>query len=336
MNIKDIAKIAGVSVSTVSRVLNNSEEVSEKTKENIIEIMKENNYVPNNSARNLKRITSNAIGVLVDSGYNPFFYEFINIINSRVSEVGFSMIIQFMDGRRNDMFTAKEFIKEKRLSGLICMGLDFKNVDKNLFIGIEVPIVAISSSIPEDILECLSSININDFDSAYKAVKVLIDAGHREIGIIGSNDENDLCGIARFSAYKRAQKDSGIRVKKRFMEFADYTFSTGYDAMKRLLLKKEVPTAVFVISDIMAVGAARACKELGYVVPDDISIIGFDGIDYGKYYVPAITTVRQPFEYMARESVSLIMELIKEGTKNRHINFETEILKRESVKILNK
>lgn len=332
MNIKDIAQICEVSVSTVSRVLNDSSEVSEKTREKILNVMKENNYVPNNSARNLKRINSNSIGVLVDSGYNPFFYEIINIINECVREKGYSMITQFMDSRKNDMFTAKEFIKEKRLSGLICVGLDFMNVDKVVFDGIEIPIVAVSSNVSEEILDIVSSVNIDDFESAYKAVNLLIDYGHTEIGIITSKSDKDFCGQTRLLAYEKALKDAGIRIKKTYIEVADYTFETGYQAMKKIALKKKVPSAVFVISDIMAIGAARACAEMGLKIPKDISIVGFDGIDYAKYHVPSITTVKQPFEHMARESVSLIIELINEGSKNRHINFEVKILERESVK----
>lgn len=334
LNIKSIAKIAGVSVSTVSRVLNDSIEVKEETREKIIKIMHENNYIPNNSARNLKRINSNSIGVLVDGGYNPFFYEIINIINKSIEDYGYSMVTQYIDNKLNDMKIAKEFIKEKRLSGLICIGLDFININKSFLEGIEIPVVVASSAVSPELVEFVSSVNIDDFDAAYKATKLLIDNGHKEIAIIASDSEEDFCGRTRLLAYEKALKDNNIRLKKSYVEFAGYSFDTGYEAMKRILSKKKLPSAVFVISDIMAIGATRACLEAGVCVPEQMSIMGFDGIDYAKYYSPSITTVKQPYEYMAKESVSLVIELINEKSKNRHINFEVKIIERESVKSL--
>ncbi|MGL5067823.1 MAG: LacI family DNA-binding transcriptional regulator [Sarcina sp.] len=331
MNIKDIAKVAGVSVSTVSRVLNNSEEVSESTRKNILDIIKEYNYIPNNSARNLKLIKSNTIGVLVDSGYNPFFYELINIMNVGLLNKNLKMVAQFIDSREDSLFFIREFIKEKRLDGLICVGINFSNVDIQIIKNIKTPIVGISSNIPIEFQDYISSINIDDFISTYDAVKYLINLGHKDIGIIGSVSEDDKCGNMRMKGYEQAHKDLNIRLKKTFKEFGNYTFETGYSAMKKLLMKKKIPTAVFVISDIMAVGAAKACKEMGFEIPKDISIMGFDGIDYTKYYNPSITTVKQPFEYMAKEGVQLIYELVSENAKHKNLVFETTILQRESV-----
>ncbi|MGL5648132.1 MAG: LacI family DNA-binding transcriptional regulator, partial [Clostridium sp.] len=315
-------------------VLNNSEEVSENTRKNILDIMKEYNYIPNNSARNLKIIKSNTIGILVDSGYNPFFYELINIINGDLLEKGFHMVTQFMDSRKDDLESIQEFIKEKRLDGLICIGINFIKANEEVIKNIKTPIVAISSYVSEGAKEYISSVNINDFKESYKAVKFLIDKGHREIGIIGSIEKDDSCGNERLRAYKKAQEEAKIRGKKIFIEFGDYTFESGYNAGKKLISKKKMPTAIFAISDIMAVGAAKAFQDIGLEIPKDISIIGFDGIPYTKYYNPAITTVKQPFEYMAKESVNLIYEMVNENGKHKHINFEAEVLERESVKNL--
>ncbi|MGL4452788.1 MAG: LacI family DNA-binding transcriptional regulator [Sarcina sp.] len=334
MNIKDIAKIAGVSVSTVSRVLNNSEEVSDSTKENILAIIKEYNYIPNNSARNLKLIKSNTIGVVVHSGYNPFFYELINIINVGLVNKGFNMVAQFMDSNKDSLLFIREFVKEKRLDGLICIGINFSEADIEIIKSINTPIVGISSNISDKVDGYVSNINIDDFASAYDTVKYLEELGHKDIAIIGSISKEDRCGNVRMQGYEKAHKDLNLRTKKSFKEFGNYTFETGYSAMKKLLMKKKVPTAVFAISDIMAVGAARACDEMGYKIPEDISIIGFDGIDYTKYYNPPITTVKQPFEYMVKEGVQLIYELVNENGKHKNIIFETSILERESIKNL--
>ena len=336
MNIKGIAEIAGVSVSTVSRVLNDSSEVKDITREKIMEIMKEQKYVPNNSARNLKRIDSKSIGVLVDGGYNPFFYEVINIISKDIKEKGYSMVVQYRSRKDKELLTAREFIKEKKLSGLICIGINFLDVDieRSHISDIEVPIVSISAFISKEISKYISSVNIDDFKAAYSATNVLINNGHSEIGIITSDKENDFCGRTRLQAYEKALCDNNLKVKKAYIEFGDYTFETGYKAMERMIKKKKVPTAIFIISDIMAIGAAKACANFGIRVPEDISIIGFDGIEHTKYFHPSLTTVKQPYEYMAAESVSLLMELINDKAKHQHINFDVKIIERDSVKAL--
>lgn len=336
MNIKGIAELAGVSVTTVSRVLNDSSEVKDDTREKIIRIMKEQKYVPNISARNLKRIDSKSIGVLVDGGYNPFFYEVINIIGKSIEEKGYSMVVQYGSKRGDELLTAREFVKEKKLSGLICVGINFFDIDirKSHISDINIPLVSVSSFISDTVKDYISSVNINDFKAAYSATKVLIDNKHNEIGIITSDEENDFCGKTRLQAYEKALLDSGLKVKKSYVEFGDYTFEAGYRAMERILSKKKRPTAVFVISDIMAIGAAKACASMGLKVPEDISIVGFDGIEHTRYFHPSLTTVKQPYEYMAAESVSLLMELINDKAKNKHVSFDVKVIERDSVKNL--
>ena len=332
MNIKDIAKIAGVGVATVSRVINNQDDVKAETRKRVLEVIEKYNYIPNNSARNLKRTSSKNIGVLVDSGHNPFFYEIMNIIGNRIHNLGYSMIVKNNHGFRNDLVAIREFVIEKKLVGIICVGLNLNDAEEDVIKSIDIPIVVVSSNInTENIKNSISSLNIDDYQSAYMTTKLLIDYGHREIGMISVKEENDRCGSLRLEGYKKALEEHGIKFKEEYVEYGSYDLKSGYEAMERLIKGKYMPSAVFIISDIMAIGAMRACRDNCINISKDVSVIGFDGIDYGEYLQPSLSTVKQPFEHMAKESVDLIMELIQGKSKNKHIVFDTEIIERESL-----
>lgn len=331
MNIKDIAKLAGVGSTTVSRVINNQSDVSEATRNKVLDIIKKYNYIPNNSARSLKSTSSKIIGVLVDGRYNQFYYEIINIIGNKVQELGYSMILKNNHNSLTDIGAAREFILEKRLVGLICIGLDFIKVEEKEFKQIDIPLVLVSSNISKDISQKLySSIDIDDFKSAYDAVTMLIKKGHSKIAIITAKGDKGFCADLRLQGYKEALKENNISINLDFIEYGTYCFESGYDAMKRIVKNKA--TAVFVISDIMAIGAARLCAEENIVIPDDISIIGFDGINYSEYYSPAIGTVKQPYEEMSLKCVDLIIGLIDKKEEGKHIIFDTKVIERESIK----
>lgn len=335
MNIKDIAKLAGVGVATVSRVINNQAEVKEETRKKVLEVIEKYNYIPNNSARNLKRTSSKNIGVLVDSRHNPFFYEIMNILGNKIHNLGYSMILKNNHGFRNDVVAIREFVIEKKLAGIICVGLNLNDAEEDTIKAIDIPIVVVSSNInTENIKNNISSLNIDDFQSAYLATKLFIDYGHREIGIISAKEENDRCGSLRLKGYKKALEEYGIEFKEEHVEYGTYDLKSGYEAMERLIKGKSMPSAVFIISDIMAIGAMRACNDNCVNISKDVSIIGFDGIEYGEYVVPSLSTVKQPFEHMANESVDLIMELINNKSKNKHLLFQTEIIERESLRKL--
>lgn len=333
VNIKDIAKIAGVGVATVSRVLNNHPDVKDETRENVLKIIEDYHYIPNNSARNLKRIDSEDIGVLVKGISNPLFSLMTQIMEQILSSGGYSVIIHHqLDNRLADIDVASEFVQEKRLKGLICLGGDFEDVDEKLVRRLGVPLLLISSSQNNTEPRFFSSVGIDNEIAALKAVSYLCEMGHRKIGIITSGEGDKNIGRKRTEGYLKALSKFDIeKVDARF-ELGGYTFESAYEAMKRLLVKAPEITAVFAISDIMAIGAMRAIFDMGLNVPEDISIIGFDDIDYARYYKPALTTVRQPVVDMAEKSAELMIEAIEsEASYEQHV-FNTELMVRETVK----
>ncbi|QEK11506.1 LacI family transcriptional regulator [Crassaminicella thermophila] len=334
LSIKDIAKIAGVGVSTVSRVLNNHPDVKDETRKKVLNIIEEYNYIPNNSARNLKRSSSKNIGILVKGIYNPFFSKMIKSIEEKIDEEGYSMILHYNDNNSDDIEAAIELIKEKKLKGLICLGGDFDNIEEQ-FMQLKTPIVLTSINITEKVnKDVFSSVIIKNEEAAFEAVDFLCQLGHKKIGIITTGEGDKNVGKLRFEGYKNALDKNGIIFNDDFLEFGHYTFESAFNAMNKLLDKDLGLTAVFVTSDIMAIGASKAVLSRGLNIPDDISVIGFDGIEYSEYFHPSLTTVKQPVEEMGQKSIEILFDLIKNKNKHQHVIFETELLIRESCKKL--
>ena len=338
MNIRDIAKLSGVGVSTVSRVLNNHPDVKESTREKVLQVIKESNYIPNNSARILKQNNTKNIGVLVKGVFNPFFSEMLNVIGNKINESKYTMILQQNDyGFSEDVDTLKSFIKEKRLQGVICLGGNFINSDEENFKNIDVPVILTSvNAIMPNIKDKYSTVGIDNLKSAYYATKYLIDLGHKNIAIM-LGEKNDLCiSWWRYKGYKEALEESNIEVNSDNVIIGDYDTRVAYNETKKLLEKNKEITAIFAISDVMAIGVAKAIAELGLKIGKDISIVGFDGMDITEFYNPGITTMKQPKEAMALKSVELLLALLTGKGEHRHILLDTELIERESTKELTK
>lgn len=332
MNIKDIARLAEVGVSTVSRVINNHPDVKDETRKKILKIIKESKYIPNNSARMLKQNNTNNIGVLVKGVFNPFFSQITNVIGSTITEKGYTMIIEQNDYNfYQDVDTLIAFVNEKRLQGVICLGGNFIDINNDSFNSIDVPIVLTSvNTISKKAKDRYSSVGIDNVKSAYEATKYLINKGHKNIAII-LGEGNDM-GVSwwRLKGYKKALDDNQINVNDDFIIIGEYSSAGAYKVTKELLEKGNQVTAIFALSDIMAVGAIKAVLDSGLRVPEDISIIGFDGMDDSEYYNPGITTIKQPKKLIGEMSINLLISLINGDKENKHILLDTKLIERES------
>ncbi|MDM0627078.1 LacI family DNA-binding transcriptional regulator [Clostridium perfringens] len=336
MNIRDIARLAGVGVSTVSRVINDHPDVKDETREKILKIIKESNYIPNNSARILKKNNTNNIGVLVKGVFNPFFAEMINIIGNRINEAGYTMILQQNDyATEDDVDNLIAFVKEKRLQGIICLGGNFLNINDESFQFLDIPVVLTSvNTLSKESKSKFSSIGIDNVLAAKASIQYLIDKGHRNIGILlGEKNDVGISGL-RLEGYKKALEENNIPYSEENVFIGDYDYSGAYRVTKEIINNRKDITAIFSISDIMAVGAAKSVIDQGLQVGEDISIMGFDGMDISKYYNPGITTVKQPKKNMANNSIDLLLALLAKKEEHKHIIFETKIIERESCKEL--
>lgn len=332
MNIRDIAKISGVGVSTVSRVLNNHPDVKESTREKVLAVIKESNYVPNNSARILKQNNTKNIGVLVKGVFNPFFSELINVMGSKINDNKYTMILQQNDyGLEQEIENVISFVKEKRLRGIICLGGNFIGLNDDSFKNINVPIVLTSVNTVSPITsEKYSTVGISNLDAAYEATSYLIQKGHKNIALM-IGEKNDFCvSWWRYKGYVKALEENDISFNHENLIIGDYDSTVSYNVTKELLKKRKDITAIFAISDFMAIGAAKAVTDSGLMVGKDISIIGFDGMDVSCYYNPGITTIKQPKKEMAEKSVELLFDLLKGKCENKRVLLNTQLIERES------
>lgn len=334
VNIKDIAKLSGVGISTVSRVLNDHKDVKKETREKVLQVIKEYNYIPNNSARNLKRSASKNIGVLVKGIYNPFFSKVVRAIEAEIARQDYSMILHYnAKDANNDGEIALELIKEKKLTGLICLGGDFEDFDAQQIKALETPVVLCSTMVAYSGDEnYFSSVNIDDAIAAESAVDAIVGCKHERIGMIKLRDDDYSVCQYRMSGYKNALDKHGIDYNPDFVEIGDYTFESGYEAMQKLLDKDLGLTAVFVSTDLMAIGAARAAMERCIKVPEELSIVGFDGIEFAEFFMPSISTVMQPVEEMGIKSVEILFDVLNNEATHQHIIFDTTFLHRESLR----
>ena len=337
VTIKDIAKICGVGVSTVSRAINNHPDINPETKKLIMDTIREYNYVPNNSAQNLKRVESNTIALLTKGVGNPLFAEMIQTVQSDVLGKDYLFVLQQVDEMENELEVGARLANEKRLKGMIFMG-GASRPKEELLARIQVPYVicTVDAVMPEN-MDHYGIVAIDDEAESYRLIDYLCRMGHKKIAIITAYAHDTSIGKLRLDGYRRALADHGIECADSLVVHMPakgqvYTMKNGYDQTMKLLQSGEKFTAVYAISDTLAIGACKAIFDYGLKVPDDISVVGCDGLDMASYYQPAITTIEQPLTEMALETSRILFELIREkGGRRKHI-FEARIREGQSVR----
>lgn len=337
ITIKDIARMCGVGVSTVSRAMNNHPDINPETKQKILDMIERYEYIPNNSARNLKRSESNTIAVLVKGIDNPFLQGMFEIFERQVQKTEYSFIIHRVEEKEDEITVALELEREKRLRGIIFLGGCFSNSEERMK-KMGVPFVLCTVGMTDVVDKKLySSISIDDYKESYRLVSHLCGLGHRRIAIISGKVDDESIGKLRYQGYVKALTDHGIALDHRLVRYMkedlpEYTPENGYAVAKELLEEGVDFTALYVVSDNTAFGACKAILESGRRIPEDYSVAGFDGIKMARYYHPSLTTMRQPCEEMARESIRLLIDLIEGRKENQHRIFAAELVDGESVR----
>ena len=341
ITIKDIAKKCGVGVSTVSRAINNHPDISEETRNKIMEVIKESNFVPNKNARNLKLSDTKTIAVLIKGIDNPFFQSMIKVFEEEIQNRRYYFILQRVDSNQDEVEVALELIKEKKLKGIVFLGGNFSRQEEKLK-EIDIPFVLSTIAMSDNVDKTLySSVCVDDKKESEKVVNFLCDKGHEKIAILAAGKSDKSISNLRIEGYRRALANRNISVNENLIRHTEDNGSiqiieNGYKLMKSLLASNEEFTAVYCISDSMAIGASKAILDSGKRIPEDYSVVGFDGLDMTYYYNPSITTIRQPVEDMARETTKILFDLIIKKTKNRHKVFEGELIERDSTLDLSK
>lgn len=339
ITIKEIAKICKVGVSTVSRAINNHPDINPDTKKLIMDTIREYNYVPNNSARNLKRVESNTIAILAKGIENPLFGRMIHIIEQEVMERNYLCVLQQVEEQENEIEVALRIEKEKRLKGIVFMG-GASHPKADLLRQLTVPYIIMTvNAVMDEGLDQYGIVAVDDEKESYRIVDYLCSCGHKRIALLTAYAHDTSIGKLRLNGYERALRDHGIFYDEQLVVPMDvrekvYTMKNGYMQTQKLLESGVPFTAIYAISDTLAVGACKAVFDAGLNVPGDISVVGFDGLDLAKYYQPSITTIEQPAGEMAVEGTKMLFELIRDKAGHKQHIFEASLLKGQSVRTL--
>jgi len=309
IKIQDVAKKAGVSTATVSRVINGYEHVSDKLRKRVQDAIDELNYKPNQIAKSLASQKTNLIGILVPDLKYDYYASMLSSIEESASRYNYNIIVCNIKENLEKEKRYINILKEMWVDGIILMHEKLNDTIKKLLLECQIPIVLASIKLKE---LNFPSINIDDFRAAYDATKYLIDLGHKRISIIAGDMRDYTAGYERFRGYRQALKDNDIPLRQKYFQQGNFTIQDGYNAMRKLLEnERDLPTAVFAVSDSMAVGAMNCMIDRGYDVPNDISIMGFDDIDLASAVRPKLTTVNQPAEKIGSLAVDLLIKCVK-------------------------
>lgn len=310
MTIKDIARLSGYAVGTVSRVLNSRPDVSPEAREKILAVVEEHHFRLNNNAKHLKQQAFHGIAVIVKGSQNMLFATIVERIQERTREQGYACLIYYIDEDDDELEQALQADQERKPLGIVFLGSDLEHF-RECFTALSPPCVLVTNSAARLGFRNLSSVCTDDAAAAAEAVEYLFALGHRRLGILGGKMETSAAACARLVGCKRAFAARGIPLDMdRQYVMTRFAMSGGYAAMGRLLDKMPDLTAVFAMSDVQAVGAIRALHDRGFRVPEDISVIGFDGIELGNYFTPKLTTIQQDAWRMADRGMEVLFQQI--------------------------
>lgn len=333
MTIYEIAKKAGVSPKTVSRVINDEPSVSKATYEKVLMIIKETNFLPNISAQRLVSDKLKAIGLIVPRLGSPYASELINVILSKCKAKGYISVVYPVEPDTEESEKILALYLQRHVDGFIFApprgGNEFllDYLEKN-----NIPTILITPNRP---YRDFCVVKATDKMGGYQATNYLITLGHKKIGIITCVPSRTFTQ-ERLEGYKEALEANGIQQNERFIQLGDNSFSSGFSAAKKLLSIDDPPTAIFACNDEMALGAESAIFKIGLKIPDDISLIGFDDISLVSELSVPLTTIKQPVEDIGGIAVSLLIQLMgKQQLEKKVYEIPTEIVIRNSCKKIN-
>ncbi len=331
MTIKDVARETGYSVGTVSRVLNNHPNVSEKARKKILEAVERSGFILNTCAKNLKQQQSENIVAIVKGNSNELFFTMLEDIQTLFVDTKYTLVTEFLDEEDNEVLRARQVCHDKKPKGILFLGGNNKNFREG-FDKIEVPCVLVTNDARNLGFDNLSSVTTDDCMAACCAVNYLLDNGHEQIALIGGTSASDTSHLRR-KGWELAHTQRGMKIEKCGPHVGGrYSFQSGYEGMKQLLDRGIKVTAVFAMSDVMAIGAMRAIYDYGLRIPEDISVIGFDGLRLGDYYFPKLTTIEQSVGQLAKRSCEMLVDCIENGATARHETIPFRLNRRQSVK----
>ena len=325
--IKDVANSAGVSVATVSHVINGTRFVSDLTRAKVRTAMEKLNYQPNAVARSLRKKESKIIGLIIPDNTNPYFAEMAWSIEIASKEKGYSVILCNSDDDLNNESSYLEVLLKNQVDGIIIVAAGKSSANFQKLLERKIPVVMVDRDSPNIKTD---SVQINNGKYGEIATEHLISLGHKNIACI-TGPRNVSPSFDRVDGYKRALVNNNIAVREDYIIRGDFKPHGGFLAGCELMELKVRPSAIFACNDLMAYGVMHAAAEKGLKVPDDLSVIGFDDIYLSTFINPPLTTIKQPRIEMGEEAVlSLINRIKNPDRKARNIILEADLIERST------
>ncbi|MCM3586568.1 LacI family transcriptional regulator [Mesobacillus maritimus] len=311
LTIKEIAEMARVSRSTVSRVLNESGYVSEEARKRVLEVVERTGYVPSQHAQSLRTKKTRVIGVVLPKLGTETAGRVVNGINEILSEQGYQILLTSTNLQAEKEIEYLRLLKSRQVDGII---LSATNINDNLLAEIKqlkLPFVAIGQDIPS-----VSSVTYDDFHAAKAMTELMIKKGRSKIAFIGVDEADQAVGVMRKQGFLQAMKQNGLQVRKEWMVTADFDIPSGSRAMAQILAETtegNKPDAIFCVTERIAVGAMQTLKETGFKIPAQISITGIGASDISKYVDPALTTMDYENETAGKEAAKMLLAQIEKN-----------------------
>lgn len=329
VTIYDVAREAGVSMATVSRVVNNNPNVKPQTRKKVFEAIERLGYRPNAVARGLASKKTTTVGVVIPDISDAIVAEVARGIEDIANMYHYNIILSNADKKKDKEIRVINTLLEKQVDGLLFMGGVITSEHLDAFRTSSVPVVLCGTT---DENRAIPSVTIDHEQAAHDAVRLLIDQGHKKVGMIAVTLKDPATGYARYQGCKRALEESGLTLDEQDVRIGNYHYESGMEAMKYFLELSDRPTAIFAATDEMAIGAIHTIQDHGLRVPEDISVISIDNIRMASMVRPQLTTVAQPMYDIGAVSMRLLTKLMnKEQIDQTQVLLPHEVIKRNSV-----
>lgn len=333
ITIKDIARLAGVSTTTVSKVINNKDEsISQATRDRITSLMKEYDYTPSTVARSLVTKKTNTIGLIIPDIRNPFFPELARGVEDRANSAGYNIIFCNTDNKIEKEDEYLKILAEKMVDGIIMAASSKRDERLATVKGYSVPVVLVDRDIDVEMDYVKGRVFTDNFKGALIAVEHMINQGVKKILFI-SGPLTNKASIERLEGYKYALKENGLEYDEGYLLEGEFNEDWGWEAARDAVETGIDFDGIFCGNDLIAIGAVKSLKEIGLSVPEDISVIGFDDIYVSRLIEPELTTVRQPKYEMGFEAVEMLLRILEgKRLKDVRLILQPDLIIRDSVR----
>ncbi|MFZ0369372.1 MAG: LacI family DNA-binding transcriptional regulator [Halobacillus sp.] len=326
--INDIAKRANVSRTTVSRALNNSGYVSEEARKRIMKIVEETGYMPNQSAKSLRTKRSGVIGVILPRLSTETSTRVVNGINEVLAKEGFQILLTDTELDSKKEIEYIRLLKSRHVDGIILLATNVNDELIQTIRDVDVPFLAIGQDLPE-----VTSLVYDDYHASADLTNMLIHKGHHKIAFIGVSRNDPSVGVIREQAFRDVMEREGGVIQDHWMGTGDFSIDSGYEEMKKILRAsgKNRPSAVYAVTDRMAIGAMEYLKEQGYRIPEDMAVVGIGASSLSQYVSPSLTTIDYFNKKAGQQAAELLLAKLKNEKHEQKFELTYRLILRDSV-----